>query len=42
MANKFCFEALDRSLRDIVQLKAKENNDKPFGRLTMVLDGNFR
>ncbi|XP_069149274.1 uncharacterized protein [Solanum lycopersicum] len=41
MANKFCFEALDRTLRDILRLKYENTADKPFGGLTMVF-GDFR
>uniref|UniRef100_A0A3Q7I137 ATP-dependent DNA helicase n=1 Tax=Solanum lycopersicum TaxID=4081 RepID=A0A3Q7I137_SOLLC len=42
MANKFCFEALDRTLRDILRLKYENSADKPFGGLTMVFGGDFR
>ncbi|KAH1127014.1 hypothetical protein GYH30_015842 [Glycine max] len=40
MAHKFCFEALDRSLRDVI--KAKLSSDKIFGGKVMVFGGDFR
>ncbi|KAM3376292.1 hypothetical protein P3S68_015007 [Capsicum galapagoense] len=42
MVNKFCFEALDRTLRDILRVKYENNSDKPFGGLTVVFGGDFR
>ena len=42
MANKFCFEALDKSLRDILQSRYKNSCEKPFGGLTVVCGGDFR
>lgn len=42
MANKFCFEALHRTLRDILRLKYENSADKPFGGLTIVFGGDFR
>lgn len=36
MAHKFCFEALDRTLKDIL------NNDKNFGGKVIVFGGDFR
>ncbi|KAK9135698.1 hypothetical protein Syun_015028 [Stephania yunnanensis] len=42
MANKYCFEALDWSLRDIFQMRYENSIDKPFGGLTIVLGGDFR
>jgi hypothetical protein len=42
MANRNCFKALDKSLRDILRC-TNENNDKmPFGGRTIVLGGDFR
>ncbi|XP_060210232.1 uncharacterized protein LOC132637101 [Lycium barbarum] len=41
MANKFCFEALDRTLRDILRVKYENSSDKPFGGLTVVFGGDF-
>ena len=37
MNNKFCFEALDKSLQDL-----KNNYDQPFGGITIILGGDFR
>ncbi|GKE17466.1 ATP-dependent DNA helicase RRM3-like protein, partial [Tanacetum coccineum] len=42
MANKHCFEALDRSLRDILRKSRYDTCDQPFGNMTMVFDGDFR
>lgn len=42
MANRICFEALDRSLRDILRSKGEDNSTKPFGGMTVVLGGDFR
>lgn len=42
MAKKFCFEALDRSLRDILRTRYENSIDKPFGGLTIVCGGDFR
>ena len=41
-ANKICFEALDKTLRDILRNKNYNNNERPFGSMTMVLGGDFR
>ena len=37
MNNKYCFEALDKSLQDL-----RDNNHQPFGGMTVVLGGDFR
>ncbi|XP_074373670.1 uncharacterized protein LOC141714020 [Apium graveolens] len=42
MANKFCFEALDMTLRDILRTRFDNSVDKPFGGLTVVCGGDFR
>ncbi|XP_063936287.1 uncharacterized protein LOC108226331 [Daucus carota subsp. sativus] len=42
MTNKFCFEALDKSLRDILRTRFEHSTDKPFGGLTIVCGGDFR
>ncbi|KAM0832093.1 hypothetical protein ACQ4PT_065114 [Festuca glaucescens] len=42
MANKICFEALDRTLRDILRHKNENSSKKPFGGMTVVLGGDFR
>ena len=40
MAHKFCFEALDQSLRDII--KGESSSNKIFGGKVMVFGGDFR
>jgi len=42
MANRNCFEALDKSLRDILRFNNKNSDEKPFGGMTVVLGGDFR
>ncbi|KAJ3684336.1 hypothetical protein LUZ61_013500 [Rhynchospora tenuis] len=42
MSNRLCFEALDRSMRDILGDINPANRDKPFGGVTVVLGGDFR
>nr|GEV00562.1 hypothetical protein [Tanacetum cinerariifolium] len=42
MANKHCFEALDRSLRDILRKNRYGTCEHPFGNMTMVFRGDFR
>ncbi|GJU86943.1 ATP-dependent DNA helicase PIF1-like protein [Tanacetum coccineum] len=42
MTNKHCFEALDRSLRDILCKCRYDTCDQPFGNMTMVFGGDFR
>jgi hypothetical protein len=42
MANKICFEALDRTLRDILRHKNDNTREKPFGAMTVVLGEDFR
>ncbi|CAH9106093.1 unnamed protein product, partial [Cuscuta epithymum] len=42
MTHKYCFEALDRSLRDILRVVDPLNTDKPFGGKTIVFGGDFR
>nr|GEV64161.1 hypothetical protein [Tanacetum cinerariifolium] len=41
-ANKYYFEALDRSLRDILRKNRYETCEQPFGNMKMVFDGDFR
>ena len=36
MNNKYCFEALDKTLQDL-----RNNFDKPFGGMTVILGGDF-
>jgi len=42
MMNKMCFEAFDRTLRDIMKNVDDANNVKPFGGKVVVLEGEFR
>ncbi|CAL1379666.1 unnamed protein product [Linum trigynum] len=42
MAHKHSIEALDRSLRDILSIKYPNNDDVPFGGVTVVFGGDFR
>jgi len=42
MMHKHCFEALDRSLRDVLKTVDERNNDIPFGGKVVVLGGDFR
>ncbi|XP_057452502.1 uncharacterized protein LOC130744329 [Lotus japonicus] len=42
MVNKYAFEALDRTLRDIMSAKVPNSMNKPFGGKTIVLGGDFR
>ncbi|XP_050278246.1 uncharacterized protein LOC126719772 [Quercus robur] len=42
MANRNCFEAVNRSLQDILQIEDPTNLEKPFGGKVVVLGGDFR
>ncbi|XP_019168949.1 PREDICTED: uncharacterized protein LOC109164859 [Ipomoea nil] len=42
MMHKFCFEALDRTMRDIMRVKNPNSWDMTFGGKTVVLGGDFR
>ncbi|KAI9075804.1 hypothetical protein K1719_042290 [Acacia pycnantha] len=42
MENKHCFEALDRTMHDIISLDCPDMFDKPFDSKVVVLGGNFR
>lgn len=42
MALRRCFEALDRTIRDILAVDNSTNATKPFGGKTIVLSGDFR
>ncbi|XP_057808736.1 uncharacterized protein LOC131023211 [Salvia miltiorrhiza] len=42
MMHKFCFEALDRSLRDIMRFVNPSSASTPFGGKTVVFGGDFR
>ena len=41
-AHQNCFEAVDRSLRDILRFSNSNSGETPFGGKTIVLDGDFR
>ena len=42
MVHRNCFEAVDRSLSDILHFTSSDSGDKPFGGKTVVLSGDFR
>ncbi|XP_015166583.1 ATP-dependent DNA helicase PIF1-like [Solanum tuberosum] len=42
MMHKHCFEALDKTLRDIIGYKDATKSELPFGGKTIVLGGDFR
>jgi ATP-dependent DNA helicase PIF1 len=42
MMNRFCFEAFDRTMRDLMRLVDEENLNKPFGGKVVILGGDFR
>ena len=42
MTHKHCFEALDKSLRDILRFTYEDAEHRPFGGMTVVLGGDFR
>ncbi|KAJ4770930.1 hypothetical protein LUZ62_055187 [Rhynchospora pubera] len=42
MSNRICFEALDRSMKDILGDVNPSNHNKTFGGVTVVLGGDFR
>ncbi|XP_057456530.1 uncharacterized protein LOC130747576 [Lotus japonicus] len=42
MLNRFCFEALDRTLNDIMKSHPSGTNGMPFGGKVVVLGGDFR
>ncbi|XP_057428026.1 uncharacterized protein LOC130721279 isoform X1 [Lotus japonicus] len=42
MVSRFAFEALDRTLRDIMRFKLNGGSEKPFGGKVVVLGGDFR
>ncbi|XP_020992039.1 uncharacterized protein LOC110278170 [Arachis duranensis] len=42
MLNKMCFEALDRTLRDLVSVTDQHKSHQPFGGKIVVLGGDFR
>uniref|UniRef100_A0A803PB99 ATP-dependent DNA helicase n=1 Tax=Cannabis sativa TaxID=3483 RepID=A0A803PB99_CANSA len=42
MENKYCFEALDKTLRDILRTRYENSTTKRFGGLTIICGGDFR
>ncbi|XP_057456402.1 uncharacterized protein LOC130747469 [Lotus japonicus] len=42
MVSKYAFEALDRTMRDLMKSDVNGNGDKPFGGKVVVLGGDFR
>ena len=42
MMHRWCFEAVDRSMRDIMSKNDPLNEFRPFGGMTVVLGGDFR
>lgn len=42
MVNRFAFEALDRTLRDIMRFSNDNSSERPFGGKIVVLGGDFR
>ena len=42
MNHKNCFEALDRSLKDILQSDNPDIDEKPFGGKIVLLDRDFK
>ncbi|XP_045793087.1 uncharacterized protein LOC123888169 [Trifolium pratense] len=42
MMNRYCFEAFDRTMRDLMSKVDKDLNTKPFGGKVVVLGGDFR
>ena len=41
MMNRMCFEAFDKTLRDLMRTVHEENSKKPFGGKVVVLGGDF-
>lgn len=41
MANKFCFVALDKALREILLFRSLDTFERPFGGMTVMLGGDF-
>ena len=42
MVHRFCFEALDKTLKDILKFSNPNSSKEPFGGKIVVLKGNFR
>ncbi|XP_074352578.1 uncharacterized protein LOC141691719 [Apium graveolens] len=41
MTHKYCFEALDKTLRDLMSIRYDNSRARPFGGLTVVCGGDF-
>ena len=41
MAHRNCFEVVDCTLRDVLQIEDPQNAEKPFGGKVVVLGGDF-
>jgi hypothetical protein len=42
MAHRNCFQALDKTLRDILRFTNEDSDNRPFSGMTVVLGGDFR
>ena len=42
MVNRYCFEALDRTMRDLLRFSNPNSLEQPFGGKVVVLGGDFR
>lgn len=42
MMHRYCFEALDKTLRDIISYADASKSELPFRSKTIVLGGDFR
>lgn len=42
MTHRHCFEAVDKTFRDILRLSNNDSLNLPFGGKVVVLDGDFR
>jgi hypothetical protein len=42
MTSRYCFEALDRTLRDVLSCNDVAKSSLPFGGKTVILGGDFR
>lgn len=42
MTNKYCYEALDKNMRDILRFTNENSQNRPFGGMTVVMGGDFR
>ncbi|CAN1836178.1 hypothetical protein LINPERHAP1_LOCUS34669 [Linum perenne] len=42
MTHKHCMESLDRTLRDVMSMVNKDNENLPFGGITVIFGGDFR